>query len=279
MKKLFALAFLFFLVVFVPSSWGDLDLDKEVLVIPDTHDIKPYIWNVKRNPRGFELAIGNSVPSTGTNDHFSFEVKREAAIKIKDIHVFITDEDLHTYAHILPMRITDGAYSFDFEPPMTAKYRIEVVFKTDNGWVDLSRDMKLETAAGKKKPAAKPGDEDYSIRIKLYPKKFYAEHVGTFLYEIIYKGKPLTDIDKIDGVDMRFAAWDEKLKEFIYMTPEQNLGGPDVAVSVVFMHSGKHAVFAEFKHNGNIRTIDSVVNVLPEPPQNIGGIEKLKPSE
>ncbi len=69
------------------------------------------------------------------------------------------------------------------------------------------------------------------------------------------------------------------MKEFIYMTPKQTLGGPEVAVSVVFMRPGKHAVFTQFKHNGVVRTIDSVVNVLAEPPQNIGGIEKLKPSD
>ncbi len=30
---------------------------------------------------------------------------------------------------------------------------------------------------------------------------------------------------------------------------------------------------------GVVRTIDTVVNVLAEPPQNIGTIEKLKPSD
>ena len=145
--------------------------------------------------------------------------------------------------------------------------------------MDLFRDVKLKASVGKKEPVTKPGDEDYSVRIKLYPKKLCAEHVSTFLYEISYKGKPLKDLEKMNGFDMIVAAWDEKLKEFVYMTPRQNLGGPEAAVSVVFMRPGKHAVFAEFKHNGVVRTVDSVVNLHAEPRQDISPIPDLKPSD
>ena len=126
-----------------------------------------------------------------SNDRFSFEVKRESSVKMDDMHVFITDEDLHTFAHVRPVINSVGKYLFNFAAPATGKYRFEVVFKTDAGWVNLRKDIRLKKAAGKAESASKPGDEDYGVKIKLYPKKIYADHVGTFLYEISYKGEPL----------------------------------------------------------------------------------------
>ncbi len=94
----------------------------------------------------------------------------------------------------------------------------------------------------------------------------------------MYKGIPLKGLEKIDGFDMQVAAWDEDMKEFIYATPRQNLGGPEVAVSIVFMRPGKHAVFGEFKHNGVIRKVDLVVDVREEPKEDGGSIWDIKPS-
>lgn len=261
------------------SARGALDLDKEVLIIPDTHNEKPYVWNVMKNPRGYELTLESGAPVDGLDTQFLLEVKRESPIKIEELHVFITDSDLHTFSHVRPVKDGEGKYLFKFHAPATDKYRFEVVFRTDRGWVDLRKDIKLTKAPGVAESPSKPGDEDYGVKIKLYPKKIYADHVGTFLYEISYKGKPLNSIEKIEGVDMQVAAWDEDLKEFIYMTPKQNLGGPEVAVSLVFMRPGKHAVFAEFKHNGIIRKIDSVIDVLEEPKEYRESPVYMRPAE
>ncbi len=261
------------------SARAELDLDKEVLVIPDTHNEKPYVWNVMRNPRGFDLAFEYGAPVAGLNDQFSFEVKRNPPAAIQDMHVFITDQDLHTFAHIRPANKGDGKYSFKFNAPATSKYRFEIVFRTDAGWVNLRKDIKLTKAAGKVESASRLGDEGYGVRIKLYPKKIYADHVGTLLYEIDYKGKPLNNIEKVDGSDMQVAAWDEDLKEFIFATPKQNLGGPEVAVSLVFTRPGKHVIFAEFKHGGVLRTVDSAFEVFLEPREPGGSLPYLRPSE
>ncbi len=269
-----------FIVLGVAATAGaDLDLDKEVIVIPDTHNEKPFIWNVMRNPRKYELALEYGGPAAGLNDKFSFEVKRESSVKMDDMHVFIADEDLHAFAHVRPAISGVGKYSFNFAAPATGKYHFEVIFRTATGWVNLRQDIRLKKSVGRAEPVSKPGDEDYDVKIKLYPKKIYADHVSTFLYEISYKGNPLKDIEKIDGFDMQVAAWDEDLKDFIYITPKQNLGGPEVAVSIVFMRPGKHAVFAEFKHKGVIRRIDTVVFVNAEPRSAPGAIENLRPTD
>lgn len=257
---------------------AELDLDREVLVIPDTHNAKPYIWHVAKNPRGYELFLSESADKAGGEGTFAFQIVSPSGIRPENVHVFIASDDLHAYAHLRALW-KGGGYQFSYRPPGAGAYRLEIVFQTPEGWVNLSKSIKMGGPAVNASPDTLPGDDYYHVKVKLLPKKAYAEHVVTFLYEIFYNGAPMRDIEKLDGFDMQVAAWDETLKEFIYMTPKQNMGGPEVAVSVVFMRPGKHAVFAEFKHKGYIRRVDFAVTVYPEPVAGDDAIINLKPSD
>ena len=256
--------FLFLFFLFPSVSIAQLDLEQEVLIIPDTHNEKPYGWNASVNPEGYELSLSSGSARSGVESEFLFSVASKEGRDEQDVHVFVTDEDLRHYTHVRAVRKSDGAYAFRFNPPQPGKYRFEVVFRTGQEWVNLRKDMRIKRGSWKT-PAALPGDEDYEIRMKLIPKTPYAEHVTTFLYEIRYKGEPVTNLDRVDGFDMQVAAWDENLREFIHAMPKQSLGGPEVAVSIVFMKTGKHKVFAEFSHLGATQRIESVVRVYPEP--------------
>jgi hypothetical protein len=268
---------LLILFVLAPPAFGQLDLEQELLIIPDTHNEKPYIWHVQVNPRGYELVLPDGPLKAGEDEPYIFRILSPTGMPEGDVHVFITDDDLHVYAHRKAARTGDD-YRFTYQAPGPGKYRLEVVFKTPQGWTNLRKNIKI---GGHAAPAADkiPGDEDYQVKIKLIPKKAYAEHVVTLLYEIHYKGAPVSDLEKMEGFDMQVAAWDKDLKEFIYMTPKQNFGGPEVAVSIVFMRPGRHAVFAEFKHNGHVRQIETVMDVLAEPRSDVHSIENMKPSE
>lgn len=273
MKRL-SLVPLFLLFALVSPLHAELDLDQEVLIIPDTHNEKPYIWHVLRDPKDFELVMDSAGITAGNDTGYTFRIDRKQGGDISDLHVFITDGDLHAYKHIRPEAAGEG-YKFTYDAPGAGKYRFEVVFKTPKGWVNLRKDVRIKSSGR----VEKESDEGYGVKVKLIPKKIYAEHVVTFLYEISRYGKPLKDLEKIDGVDMHAAAWDEDLKEFIYAVPKQNLGGPEVAVSFVFMRPGKHAVFAEFRHGGTVRKIDMVVDVREEPRNDANSIENTKPSD
>ena len=275
--KLLSLLILSLLLAATPSH-AQLDLQKEVLIIPDTHNEKPYIWKVLRNPKDYEFNLQYDAAAPGTETVFSMDIRSKAQSKIDDLHVFIADKDLHVYGHMRPVMSGTGKYTFGFKAPQAGRYRFEVVFKAQDGWINLSRDIKIKGDKKTSEPETKAGDEDYSVRVKLIPKKIYSEHVVTILYEIMYKGIPLKGLEKIDGFDMQVAAWDEDMEEFIYATPKQNLGGPEVAVSIVFMRHGRHAVFGEFKHKGIIRKIDLVVNVYEEPKKNKDSSADIKPS-
>ena len=272
MTRLMIMAVLLPVLAFVSPSWAELDLDKEVLVVPDTHDVKPYIWNVERNPKGYELVMDSGTPADG---RFSFEVRQETADDIQEMHIFVTDSDLHFFQHLRPL-LSGGRYTFTLEIPRTDTYRFEIVFRTGAGWMDLKKDIKLK--GGNKIPDNPERDAGYAVKVKLIPRKVYAEHVVTFLFDLTYKESPVRDIEKMEGTDMQLASWDEDLREFIYATARQSFGGPEVAVSAVFMKPGKRAVFAEFRHRGGMRKIDFVIDVLAEPRQHDNAIENIRPS-
>lgn len=270
------LVFLLF-IAFVPGAYAELDLDQEVMVIPDQHNEKPYIWHVARNPKGYDLSIEPVSPDSNISE---YRLLLNAAVPggIGEIHLFITDRDLHIFKHLRPASAGGGVYKFSYNAPKTGKYRFEVVFKTEKGWTNLRKDLKIKKS-DTPDPAKQAGEEDYHVSVKFLPEKIYAEHVGTLLFDISYKDKPLEGLEKIDSADMQVAAWDEDLKEFLFLTPKQNLGGPKVPVSIVFMEPGKHAVFAEFKHKGVIRTIELVVNAFEEPRNYRNSILDISPSE
>lgn len=270
---------LFFLLLFVPVSYAraELDLEQEVVVIPDTHNEKPYIWNVKVNPAGYDLIMETGAITAGKEHEYAFSISSKKADNVENVHAFIADHDLHIYAHLRPSR-TNGIYRFSYTAPQAGKYRLEVVFMASEGWVNLRKDFKIARGGSAMEAGKVPGDEDYRVTVRLFPKRIYSGHVVTIIYDISYKGKPLEELEKLEGFDMQVAAWDEDLKEFLYITPRQNLGGPEAPVSLVFMRAGKHAVFAEFKHKGIIRKVDFVATVYEEPRHDKYSIENLIPA-
>lgn len=270
------LCVLLLVFAFPALSVAELDLDKDVLIIPDTHNAKPYIWDVARNPKGYELVMDEAIQSGTDERQFSFEISQYSVRSILEMHVFVTDSDLHFFRHISPL-LSGGKYRFSLEVPRTDTYRFEIVFRTEAGWINLKKDLKV--SGGGKAPDDQDVDKGYSADVKLIPRKVYAEHVVTFLFRLIHDGVPINDIEKVDGTDMRLASWDEDLKEFIYVTSKQNPGGPEVAVSAVFMRPGKRAVFADFRHQGKARKVEFVIDLLAEPPQSKDGIESLRPAD
>ncbi len=262
-------ALIMMLTALASAAYGQLDLDQEVLVIPDTHNEKPYIWHVVRDPGGYEIIMNSGIPAAPVDGRFTFEVRQEKAEQIQEMHLFVTDNDLHFFQHIRPV-LGDGRYSFSFLTPKSGTYRFEFVFRSEKGWLNLKKDIKLKGAGKQADDTDK--DKGYDVKVKLIPQKVYADHVATFLFVLSYNGEPIKDIEKVNGADMTLASWNADLQEFIYVTPKQNLGGPEVAVSAVFMKPGKRVVFAEFRHNGQTHSIDLIMDVFQEPPQ------KPKPS-
>jgi hypothetical protein len=80
-------------------AFSELDLEQEVLIIPDTHNEKPYIWHVATNPRGYELILSENRGKAGEEQTFGFRIVSPSGNRPDSVHVFITDDDLHAYIH------------------------------------------------------------------------------------------------------------------------------------------------------------------------------------
>lgn len=273
------------LCMLLPASvcLAGLDLDQEVIHIPDTHESEKYRWQVARNPAGygFELASEAAGPSGGRL--FTMTLGVPPGVRVEKAHVFITDRDLKTMEHFRAERSGDGSYRFRFNPPVSGAYHVETVLQARDGWVNLSKTVNLPAGPVEAADGAKQSAMEYRVRQQHFPPKIYAEHVVTFLYEITLNGRPVTDIEKIDGLDMQVAAWATSwftpVGEFAYGVPAQNPGGPEVAVSMVFEKPGTYKVFAEYVHRGVRRLVETEVEVWEEIDQKADKNKFLQPAD
>lgn len=267
-KRIVLLLSLMFLLL--PSLLhAQLDLEQEVLIIPDTHDAEPYKWKTKWFTWGYDVRLEHGTLIAGSDSEFTFNIKAKTAIH--DVNVFITDEDLNVFKHLRP-ESENGKYKFIFNAPSQGKYRFEFVFRNaDDEWIDLIENVSIKEGV-KHDPSLIPplarGDKVgvYFVNIKLVPDKVYAEHVVTLIYEISQNGSPVRYPDKMDGADILMASWDTSLKDFIYTTSRQNVNG-QIAASIVFTKPGRHRVFSEFSHNGAVKVVETDIDVLEEAPQ------------
>src|SRR3972149_9158637 len=154
------------LLVIVPvSSYAQLDLDQEVLIIPDTHNEKPYVWNVSRNPKDYELRLEYDGAEEINDIQVKFSIVTESELRADDLHVFVTDEDLRFYRHIRPVQGNEGKYAFSLDAPLPGKYRVEVVFRRGERWINLGKDIKIKGMRKSGIGDSKAGDEDYDVKV------------------------------------------------------------------------------------------------------------------
>lgn len=255
----------FILSVIIPSLlFAQLDLEQEVISIPDTHAAQQYMWKAIINPSGYNLSTQFGKPAAGENAEFSFAIlpPEGESFDKKSVHIFITDTDLQEYEHIRPEGTGSGKYHFTFHPPRAGRYRVEIIFRTEYGWADMIGDFRAKGGKTKEDKTEKSGE--YSVQVQMIPEKAFSGHVVTFVYEIKRNGEPVSNLEKVDGFDLQVASWDRRLNEFIYATPRQNTGGPKAAVSMVFRNTGMHRVFAEFRHNGTVQGFIHTVEVEEE---------------
>lgn len=238
------------------------DFEKELISIPDTHENpEPYNWKAEVNPDGYEI-----LADTDSGNFATFNINSPENIEIFELHVFVTPTKLQFANHLIPHRIADNKFSFEYEAPIKGKYRFEALLRTQDGWINLRRNFRLNQSAQNSQQAG-IGPE-YEVIVKKVPAKIYADHIATLVFEIIHEGKPVTDLQQVEGSEMHLAGWNKSwivsLKEFNYAVSNQNLGGSEVAVSLVFRTPGKHIIFGEFSHLQKKHIIRYEVNVLLE---------------
>lgn len=120
-------------------------------------------------------------------------------------------------------------------------------------------------------PQEDGGQAGYEVQIKQFPEKVYAKHTAAFVFEIRKNGEIVEDLESIDGAKIKVAAWRKgswfsSAGDFVYADSQGNESNLEAAVSLVFNESGKHRIFAEYRHQGVTRGISKEIDyVLLEP--------------
>lgn len=237
------------------------DLTAETIELPDTHaDKSEYIWKVKRNPDGygFELESEKGEKNSGK---YALQTAVPDGVDIDSMILFFADTDLDRAGVLFPEKTADR-YVVDI-PALDGEYKFELVMQTSEGVVNLSEEKSFEASG------ALPPVNTQSM-LELEPKKLYAEHIASFIFHLKAGGKPVYDLEKMQGHDMLLIAWNKSfffnMSQFLFATPKKSIGGPDVAVSTVFKNPGVFVVFGFFKHNGKIDCIRKEVDMYYEEP-------------
>ncbi len=283
MRNKIILFILLSLWLFNASALAQLDLEQDVIVIPDTHEVEKYRRKVivKPDDIDFTLTPENMVASVDTEFRLFLQSKKDE--KIGKVHIFVTNETLNQFNHIYPEKKGDDTYRFLYYAPMAGKYRLEIIFESERGWINLKKDIVISEAKDNPDIAKREKDVDlYHVKVESHPQKVYSEHVVTFVYDLSYNGAPIEEIERIGDATMHLAAWNEDLDHFVYYITDKNMINAKAAISAVFMHIGTYKVFTEFKHNSETNIVDFVVDIKKEPEkekQNMRGTIWLEPEE
>ncbi|MBA3016133.1 MAG: hypothetical protein KKD63_08865 [Proteobacteria bacterium] len=250
------------------SSALDLDFGQTVIQVPDTHDSTPYLWQVRKNPSNYQAKI-TSVPDKNA---YLLKFSPQPAQGAGGVDLFLTDKHLKSFIHPTLQQQDDGGYLFSAPLQDRETYQAEIIFKDGSGWVNLSQKF-TATVSGALNDKEDGGQAGYEVQIKQFPDKAYATHTVTFVFEVRKDGKIVEDLEPVNGAKIRVAAWRQgswfsSAGDFIYADSQGNESNSEAAVSLVFGESGKHRVFAEYRHQGVTRWISKEIDyVLLEPTQ------------
>lgn len=269
MKGPLSLATLIVTLLFLAGVSPALDLDfgQTTINIPEMHDSAPYIWQVNKDPAAYRAEITGVLEQNA----YLLTVSPSPAQGEAKIDLFLTDKRLKAFSHPALNRLDDGGYLFTAPLRERESYQAEIIFKDGSGWVNLSRKF-TATVPGALADKGEAGQEaGYEVRIKQFPEKAYSKHTVTFVFEVLKEGRPVDDLEPVDGARVRVAAWRQgswfrSAGDFVYADSQGNESPPEAAVSLVFNETGTHRIFAEYRHQGVSRWVSKEIdNVWPEP--------------
>jgi len=249
------------------SSRAEFDLEQELLSIPSYHENAEYGWKVQRNPRDFDFTLAVKPGAAGEHE---VAISLPGASRMEQVHVFVTDGDYETFEHFLPQETGENTYAFTHSFAKAGTYYLEIALKTAGTWVNLSKKVEIAGSAPTPSPRTTLEEQGYEIRVKPLPySEIWTDHVVTLVFEILHHGQPVRDLEILHGAEMHVVAWRtgwfRKVGTFQYAASRQNLGGPRAAVSLVFDKPGRYRIFARFKHQNEIKTVELELDVDREP--------------
>ncbi len=197
----------------------------------------------------------------------NFEIDRE-----KLLHFIVVRQDLQEFQHVHPeLDVTTGIFTLrDFSFPTAGPYKVYADFVTPLSQKDADGNylnavvMKDVMIAGSYSPVALAAPEQtkaidgYSVMLKSDPAQLFAG-ANMISFAVTRDGKPVTDLENYLGslghtVVIRNETLDYIHAHAVQESLVKQTGNIDFHVE--FPMDGKYKLFMQFKHKGQVRTID-----------------------
>jgi hypothetical protein len=176
-----------------------------------------------------------------------FDVAHERAM-----HVIAVRHDLTGYRHLHPRQLPDGSWTVDATFAEAGPQRVYADFVVDGEPRTLSADV---SAVGRYAARPLPAPRDRAATGGGYVVEAVADG-DERRYAVTRDGEPVDDLQPYLGARGHLVALREHDLAFQHVHPKDAATtGRDIAFDVELAGSGRHRLFLQFKHDGEVRTV------------------------
>jgi hypothetical protein len=255
--------------------------------------------SVAQSHRSYSMDITretpNKVPDQPVN--LTYTIKNDRGEVLKDfetvheskMHFIVVREDLLHFQHLHPkFNQNSGEWTIDITFPTDGSYRVFPDFTpaksadnpmllpvTVNSRVEVGDIRKYKAQAAIPDTQQKKTFGDYQVTHTL-PTNLRKQQEVTYSLTIEKNGQPVTDLQQYLGAMGHSVILKEGTLDFIHThageaTPQgiehgarmhtTSSTGPNIDFTTTFLDSGVYKIFTQFKHDGEVQTVDYTVKV------------------
>ncbi|HZG86329.1 hypothetical protein [Paenibacillus sp.] len=193
----------------------------------------------------------------------SFDLNHE-----KLLHLIVISEDLSYFAHLHPEYRGSGVFEIHNEFPAGGNYRFIADFKPTGG--DSMTKMAWNVVEGEPAapapiaPSAELADSESGRTVELTLTELGANRETTLTFAIADEasGAPVTDLEPYLGAIGHVVVLSADGERYVHVHAEGDQGtGPEARFEATFPTGGIYKIWAQFQQNGEVFSVDYVVQV------------------
>ena len=232
--------------------------------------------------RSYEIEVTSNTDSIKSQQptKFSYKIKNDKGEILKNyevahekiMHFIVIRKDLQNFQHLHPnfqqgsaefsVDITfpnDGPYRVfpDFTPTEDNPQKLPVTVYHD---IDVGNMSKYKPQPVTVDTQAKKTFGDYQIIYNL-PRSIAKQQEISYSLTTERNGQPVTDLQTYLGALGHSVILKEGTLDFIHTHAGETGTGPKIEFSTSFPEAGIYKIFTQFQHEGEVKTVDYVVEV------------------
>ncbi len=217
-----------------------------------------------------QLVIDSPVPRVGAETELRFQVVGSDGAPITDfdiehtkpMHLIVVRRDLTGFQHLHPRMAADGTWTAPITLPEAGVYRAFADFSHAGEGETAGADIAVDGRADYQPlPApsqtASAGD---GYEVELADSAPVAGQESELAFTVTRNGEPVA-VEPYLGANGHLVALSEGDLEFLHVHPLEGAGDEPIAFMTEFTEPGRHALFLQFRADGDVRTASFTVDV------------------